>query len=313
MTAHATKRSQNSQSAAAMPVGDVLPEHSSSLPLRRARESTSADHTHGNRAKRDPTATAPQAPSRLLLALEGRAVFEWASFALGWPWLKRAPRGDGHPVLVLPGLVAGDSSTWPLRRFLEELGYVAYPWKLGFNFGPRGETVPKLLDLVRNIQSKHGCKISVVGWSLGGAMARSLGARMPDEVRNVVTLGSPVQPHPQATNAWKIFEAVSGWRSDDPQLHEMANAQLQIPNTSIFSKADGIVSWRASVAAEAAHSENIEIAASHLGLGVNPLALWAIADRLSQPENAWKPFERAGLLRSLLFRKPHHFRFAQLL
>ncbi|MCB1602013.1 MAG: hypothetical protein KDI66_18485, partial [Xanthomonadales bacterium] len=125
--------------------------------------------------------------------------------------------------------------------------------------------------------------------------------------------GSPVQPHPHATNAWKVFEAVSGWRSDDPELHEMARAHPLMPNTSIFSKADGIVSWRASLAPDAPHSENIEIAASHLGIGVNPLALWAIADRLSQPEGGWKPFERDGLLRWLLFRQPHQFRFAQLL
>ena len=84
-----------------------------------------------------------------------------------------------------------------------------------------------------------------------------------------------------------------------------------MPNTSIFSKADGIVSWKVSLAPEAPHSENIEIAASHLGMGVNPLVLWAIADRLAQPEDNWKPFERDNLLRRVLFRKPHHFRIAQ--
>ncbi len=255
----------------------------------------------------------PPPPSRLLLALESRAVFEWASLALAWPWLKRAPKGDGHPVLVLPGLVAGDASTWPLRKYLEELGYVPYPWQLGVNFGPRGETLPKLLARVRRIERKHGRKVSLIGWSLGGAMARGLGANLPDSVRNVITLGSPVQPHPRATNAWKVFEAVSGWRTDDPELHQLAQQQPQMPNTSIFSKADGIVSWKVSVAAEAPLSENIEIAASHLGMGVNPMVLWAIADRLAQPEGAWKPFDREGLLRSILFRKPHHFRFAQLL
>lgn len=255
----------------------------------------------------------PPPPSRLLLALESRAVFEWASFALAWPWLRKLPRGDGHPVLVLPGLVAGDASTWPLRRFLEELGYVAYPWQLGVNFGPRGETVPKLLARARRIERKHQQKVSVIGWSLGGAMARALGARLPDSIRNVITLGSPVQPHGRATNAWKVFEAVSGWSTDDPELHEWTKQSPPMPNTSIFSKGDGIVSWKVSVAPDSPHSENIEIAASHLGMGVNPLVLWAIADRLAQPEGAWKPFEREGLLRSLLFRKPHQFRFAQLL
>jgi len=262
---------------------------------------------------KEPAESSPSPPSRLLLALESRAVFEWASFALAWPWLKRAPRGDGHPVMVLPGLVAGDASTWPMRRFLEELGYVPYPWKLGFNFGPRGETVPKLLARVQRIERKHGRKLSLIGWSLGGAMARALGARMPEAVRNVITLGSPVQPHGRATNAWKVFEAVSGWRTDDPELHEWARHPPLMPNTSIFSKGDGIVSWKASVNHESANSENIEIAASHLGMGVNPVVLWAIADRLAQPDGDWKPFDREGLLRSLLFRKADQFRFAQLL
>jgi len=252
-------------------------------------------------------------PSRLLFALESRAVLEWASFALAWPWLKRAPKGDGHPVLVLPGLVAGDASTYPLRRFLKQLGYVAYPWELGVNFGPRGETVPKLLARVQQIERKHGTKLSLIGWSLGGAMARALAVRMPDQIRNVITLGSPVQPHPHATNAWQVFEAVSGWRTDDPELREMATLHPSMPNTSIFSKGDGIVSWRASIAPESTISENIEIAASHLGMGVNPLVLWAIADRLAQAEGEWQPFERSGLLRSWLFRKPGQFRFAQLL
>ncbi|MCC6594213.1 MAG: alpha/beta hydrolase, partial [Xanthomonadales bacterium] len=131
----------------------------------------------------------PPPPSRLLFALESRAVLEWAALPLAWPLLKRAPRGDGHPVMVLPGLVAGDSSTWPLRRLLEELGYVSYPWQLGVNIGPRGETVPKLLARVRRIERKHGRKLSLIGWSLGGAMARAVGAHLPDSVRNVITLG----------------------------------------------------------------------------------------------------------------------------
>lgn len=262
---------------------------------------------------RNPAEPGHKPPSRLLLALEGRAVFEWASFALTWPWLKRAARGDGHPVMVLPGLIAGDASTWPLRRLLEELGYTPYPWELGVNLGPRGDTVPKLIRRLRQIHKRHGEPVSLIGWSLGGAMARALAARMPDHVRNVVSLGSPVQAAPKATNAWKIFEMVSGWSSDDPELHALARQQPPMPNTSIFSKSDGIVAWRASVAPDAPQSENIEIAASHLGMGVNPLVLWAIADRLAQPRDGWQPFDRGGMLRSLLYRQPHHFRWAELL
>jgi pimeloyl-ACP methyl ester carboxylesterase len=258
-------------------------------------------------------AAAPKPPSRLLLALETRAVLEWASLPLAWPWLKRAPRGDGHPVLVLPGLLAGDGSTWPLRRFLDELGYVTYPWELGTNFGPRGETMPKLLRRLRNIAKRHRRRVSLIGWSLGGAMARALAARLPERTRCVITLGSPVQPHGHATKAWKVFEAVSGWKIDDPELLRLARKHPPVPSTSIFSKGDGIVSWKISIAPETPISENIEVAASHLGMGANPAVLWAIADRLAQAEGAWKPFDREGLLRGLVYRKPHHFRLAQCL
>lgn len=246
----------------------------------------------------------PEAPSWLLMALEARASIEWASLLFAWPWLKRAPSGDGHPVLVLPGLVAGDASTWPMRRFLEQLGYAAQPWDLGLNFGPRGATVPKLIDKIQGLHREHGQRVSLIGWSLGGAMARALAAELPDAVRTVITLGSPIQPYPKATNAWRLFEAVSGWSADDPELHELAGRSPPMPNTSILSKADGIVSWKVSLAPDQAHSENIEIPASHFGMGANPIALWAIADRLAQPEGEWKPFENDGLLRSLLFRKP---------
>lgn len=256
----------------------------------------------------------PQAPSRFLLALEARAIFEWGAYLLAWPWMRFAPKGDGHPVLVLPGLIAGDTSTWPLRNFLSQLGYVAYPWNLGANFGPRGDTVAKLIARVTEIERLHQQKISLIGWSLGGAMARALAGHLPNQVRNVITLGSPVQAqHPRANHAWRLFEAVSGWRVDDPELGELTGHPLAMPSTSIFSKADGIVNWRVSVAPDHPRAENIEIAASHLGLGVNPLALFAIADRLAQAEEQWRPFDREGLVRSTLYRHPHQFRFADLL
>ena len=257
--------------------------------------------------------TAPTAPSRFLLALEARAVFEWGAYLLAWPWMRFAPKGDGHPVLVLPGLMAGDTSTWPLRHFLTQLGYAAYPWDLGANLGPRGDTVAKLIARVSEIERKHQQKISLIGWSLGGAMARALAGHLPGQVRNVITLGSPLQPHPRANHAWRLFEAVSGWRVDDPQLEELRGQALAMPSTSIFSKADGIVNWRVSVAPEHPTAENIEIAASHLGLGVNPLALFAIADRLAQAEGQWRPFDREGFVRSSLYRHPHQFRFSDLL
>lgn len=245
-----------------------------------------------------------RAPSPLLLALEGRAFFEWSACVATWPLLTRAAKGDGHPVLVLPGLTAGDASTWPLRKFLEGRGYTVYPWELGLNCGPREGVVHKLLARIRSIQREHGRKLSLVGWSLGGAMARALAVREPQRVRSVVTLGSPLGGHPKASNAWRLFEFVSGVRADDPRLRALMSRHPLVPSTSILSKSDGIVSWPMSLIPQNAVSENIAVSASHFGMGANPAVLWAIADRLAQPEGEWKPFDRSGW-RSWIYGNPH--------
>jgi pimeloyl-ACP methyl ester carboxylesterase len=254
-------------------------------------------------------------PSALLLALEGRAMFEWAAFAVAWPLLRRAPRGDGHPVMVLPGLAAGDSSTWPLRAFLEHLGYAVHPWDQGLNFGPRDHTVRNLVDRMRGIQKAHGGEpITLIGWSLGGALASALALRMPERVRQVVTLGSPLTGHPRGTNVWRLFELVSGFRADDERLMSLLDGDPEVPTTAIMSKTDGIVNWRMSLAPDARHCENIEVSATHIGMGANPAVLWAIADRLAQARGEWSPFDRdASAWRSLLYRDPHKFRLADLI
>ena len=251
------------------------------------------------------------APSALMLALEGRAWFEWGSLALAWRWLQKAPAGDGHPVLVLPGLAAGDTSTWPLRKFLEQRGYAAYPWELGLNFGPRREIARGLVDRVRELHREHGRSVSLIGWSLGGALACALAARMPRRIRQVITLGSPLQADAHATNAWRVFELVSGYRADHPHLARIGAKPLRTPLTAILSKTDGVVNWRLSMAPPGPQRESIEVAASHLGLGANPAVLWAIADRLAQPEGEWQPFRRDGL-RPLFFRDPARLTLAEL-
>jgi pimeloyl-ACP methyl ester carboxylesterase len=281
--------------------------------MTQTRRKPAAPRTPPDAPRRPATHEMLKSPSALLMAMEGRAMFEWASFALSWPLLKTAPRGDGHPVLVLPGLCAGDNSTLPLRKFLAELGYAAEPWCQGLNFGPRDHVIKGLVDKVRAMQKQHKRKVSLVGWSLGGAMANALALRMPERVRQVVTLGSPLTGHPRGTNVSRVFELVSGFRADDERLMELVNGEPEVPTTSIMSKTDGIVNWRMSLARESRIAENIEVSATHLGMGVNPAVLWVIADRLAQAEGAWAPFVRSSALRSVLFRDPHRFRLADLI
>lgn len=246
-----------------------------------------------------------QPPSRLLFLLEARAAAELASGMLAAPLLlARLPRGDGHPVMVLPGFMAGDTSTAPLRAMLRQLGYAARPWGFGRNFGPSSRLETKIADRVRHLADVYGEKLSLIGWSLGGIYAREVARSAPELVRTVISLGSPFG-HPKANHAWPLFEAASGVRVDDVAQKRMTILRTPppVPTTAIYSKTDGIVNWRSCIQPTGAEAENIEVEGSHCGLGWNPLVIAAIADRLAQPAGAWQPFAREGW-RRLLYPSP---------
>ncbi|MBC8055705.1 MAG: alpha/beta hydrolase [Rhizobiales bacterium] len=236
-------------------------------------------------------------PSALLLLLEGRAFWEFGAMLAATPWLRRLPKGDGHPVLVFPGMGANDLTTAPLRNFLDGLGYVTQSWGQGFNFGPRDGVLKKCATDVRALAEKHGEPVSLIGWSLGGIYAREIAKELPEHTRCVVTLGTPFAGHPRATNAWRIFEMLSGQKAHDPQTIARLRTPPPVPTTSIYSRTDGIVAWQCSLNEPGARVENIEVRASHIGMGINPLALYAVADRLAQRPGQWRPFDRSGVRR----------------
>jgi len=247
----------------------------------------------------DPT----RPPSRDLLLLELRALWELTAFFAVYPALRLAPRGDGHPVLVVPGLAASDLSTRPLRRYLRDQGWTPHGWELGPNHGPRAGVERRMQERLAEVYRQHGRKVSVIGWSLGGIFARELARRAPEHVRGVVTLGSPFAGEPKASHAWRLYEAASRQRVEDYPGRERLKTPPPVPSTAIYSRTDGIVAWQGCLERETATSENIEIEGSHCGLGHHPAALWAIADRLAQPEGGWKPFDRRGL-RAFVYRDP---------
>jgi pimeloyl-ACP methyl ester carboxylesterase len=244
-----------------------------------------------------------RAPGPLLLALEWRAPWEYGASIASLPLLRSAPRGDGHPVLVFPGLAASDFSTLPLRRFLRDRGYAPHRWKQGMNLGPRPGVISSSLHRIRDLHHRYGKKVSLIGWSLGGVYARELAKLAPDDVRFVITLGTPFKGNPKATNAWRLYELASGHRVDDARLHTGLHEAPPVPTTSIYSRTDGVVAWQCSVQDEGPLAENIEVQASHVGMGMNPMVFFAIADRLAQPDGQWKPFDRSGL-RKFIYRNP---------
>jgi pimeloyl-ACP methyl ester carboxylesterase len=237
------------------------------------------------------------APGPLLMMLEARAPWEYAAMLAAAPWLNKIPVGDGHPVLVLPGLGASDFSTAPLRNFLRERGYTPYAWKQGFNFGPRHGVLERCRAQVKQLAAHHREKVSLIGWSLGGIYAREIAKEQPEHARCVITLGTPFAGHPRATNAWRFYEMVSGQATHDHELVAQIKHPPPCPTTSIYSKTDGVVAWRCSLNPPTPLTENIEVHASHIGMGMNPLALYAMADRLRQDPQAWKPFDVKGARR----------------
>jgi pimeloyl-ACP methyl ester carboxylesterase len=235
-------------------------------------------------------------PGLGLLLAEMRGIFEFNASLLMSPFLMRAPKGDGHPVLTLPGFLASDLSMAPMRRYLREIGYDTHAWNMGRNIGGLARIRAALRDRLAEIHDSTGRKVSIVGWSLGGVYARDLALQAPDMVRYVVTLGSPFANDVRATNATRLYEALSGETVDDnPELRAAISGDLPVPATSIYSRADGVVNWQTCLLRPSDTSENIEVyLASHVGLGVNPAALWAVADRLAQAEGEFRQFDRSG-------------------
>jgi len=233
----------------------------------------------------------------------GRASVELTSFIMLRRMMKKLPKGDGHPVIFFPGFFASDRSTKPMRKLFSDLGYETYGWGLGRNLIYNESREAKMKALLKRVYLKHGTKVSIVGWSLGGLFAREVAKTAPDYVRSVISLGSPISGDPDHSNAGGLFKFLNG-EPDQQMLKRMKamNVAPPVPTTSIYTKADGIVAWKGSIQrATDTQSENIQVPASHVGLGVNPLVMYAIADRLAQPEGEWAPFERSGL-KSLAFR-----------
>jgi hypothetical protein len=234
-------------------------------------------------------------PSLALTLIEGRGVAELAATFVLKGVLDSAPRGDGHPVIVLPGFLASDRSTVPLRKFLTDLGYDARGWGQGQNLGRFYKMRTILEAQVEQVYKETGKKVSLVGWSLGGVFARYLSLIMPDKVRSVITLGSPFAADINATSAKKLYEFLSQEGPAKPGDLEKIAGDLPVPNSSIYTKLDGIVNWKTCISKPAANSETIEIRlASHVGIGVNPAAFWAVADRLTQGEGQFTPFAKKG-------------------
>jgi len=240
-------------------------------------------------------------PPLALSLLETRALAELCAYAWSYPLMHLAPRGDGHPVLVVPGFLASGTSTFPLRHILKRLGYQGHRWKMGRNFGPLKVEIDSVMDRMQELRQRYNRKVTLIGWSLGGFYARELARKAPDDTRQVITLGSPLRHLDHTAASW-LYLKLNGPHADhiDEEILEVHEEPPAVPATSIYSRSDGVVPWRSSLELDRARTQNVRVFGSHCGLGHNPAALWVILDRLAQPEGHWKPFD-AGACTDFLY------------
>ncbi|MEE4300770.1 MAG: alpha/beta fold hydrolase [Pseudomonadales bacterium] len=223
-------------------------------------------------------------PRPFAAVFESLTPLEFARLSLLWPRLARLPRGDGRPVLLFPGYSGDDGSTLALRFVLRGLGHDARGWGLGRNVGDVPTRIEAVAELVARKADELGEPVSLVGWSLGGYLAREAARERPEAVRRVVTLGSPIAGGPKYTQLAPLYRA----RGEDLDWIEAEVAKreavpLRVPVTALYSRLDGIVHWRACVDDREAVTENVEVRTTHLGFGFSTEVFRILAERLAAP------------------------------
>ncbi len=249
-------------------------------------------------------------PHGLHTLLELRALAEIALLPFTWPLLKRAPKGDDHPVLLLPGFMADDATLVALKLFLTGQGYNVQTWGLGRNIGFQRRHADALVQKIRHLHHQTGRKVSLVGWSLGGVFALYGAHQALGCVRQLITLGSPVHVDAVGSQSPKLVQAMYRLVAHPlgPDVHVMQprvkalreHVLPPVPMSCLYSISDGVVPPQEATVDAAPGGphgrENIRVSGSHTGLGFNPMVLAVLADRLAQAENGWQPFRPAGWL-----------------
>ena len=202
-------------------------------------------------------------------------------------------KGDGHPVLVLPGFMASDLSTSRFRKFIKSNGYTPYGWALGRNYGKINQ-LNTLLKKIEDLHKTHQTKVTLIGWSLGGIYARQLAKVKPELIRQVITLSSPFAGINEPNNVTWLYKLVNYKREiTEADKRWLANIPdpAPVPTTAIYSKDDGIVPWQTCMEVIEDHfHQNIEVKGTHFGLGYNP-SVWAIVEnRLQYSAENWQAY-----------------------
>lgn len=237
-------------------------------------------------------------PTLALLGTEPfRAAMEFARHKFAKT--EHTKSGDGHPVIIFPGLGADGKSVAILREHCRSLGYDAFDWGRGFNTGPKGDLDTWLHTLTSQMTELLGDRsqqATLIGWSLGGLYAREIGKLMAPRVRQVITIGTPFNAEADLTHVGWLFRLLSGNSSAiDPALSHRLRTPPPMRTTSIYSRTDGVVAWQTCCHDKGSPLvHEIEVDGSHIGMGWNRDVLTAVADRLSHPAGKWRRYASAN-------------------
>jgi hypothetical protein len=227
-------------------------------------------------------------PSLLDILREVRAPFEFAALILNISQLRKAAKGDGQPVILVPGYLADDYSMGPLGAYLKYLGYDVYYTEMGRNMGKVNTDMLRLGQRAESVSAAlDGAKVTIIGWSLGGVLTREAARLYPHAVQEVITMGTPIVGGPKFTSVGKGYAKLNNIDLEKFELdvHQRNAIGLSQPITSIYSKSDGVVSWQASIDTYNKQANNVEVTSSHMGLGVNPQVWLIIAEILAGRTN----------------------------
>ena len=234
----------------------------------------------------------PPPPAGLALTEALRAAGEFTGLMLTRRWLDRLPAGDGHGIVLMPGFLGSDGYNEPLRKYLNKLGYQGVGWAQGRNLGPRGDLLERVVEHIVDLARETGGKVTLIGHSLGGIYARELAKEIPDQVRQVISLGSPFgKGRDTGSYPRRLFSLLNPDEEVTIQEHLLTEPP-PVPTTAVYSHGDGIVNWLTCLQhGQYPQTQNIRVRGSHCGLTFNPMVWFLLAERLAQGEDDWKPFK----------------------
>lgn len=193
-----------------------------------------------------------------------------------------APAREPQTVMLLPGFGAHPIRMRWMARQLERAGHRTKRWGLGVNLGATADRFAQVEERLVSLFERERRPITLVGWSLGGVMARELAKVHPEMVAKVVTLGSPFSGSPRANNGWRAYQAIAGHRVDEPEIETVIADKPPVETVAIWSPRDGVVHPRSACGKPGERDRAIAVRCSHMGMVLTHQAVAAVLTELDR-------------------------------